>query len=87
VTGLAGADLSDEQWRVTVSEFMSNLRLAAQRRGKLSSVERAGNVVRAACRLGWLPFDDVQDRSPAEVTWLAGEIDRLVGEACSLDPI
>ena len=64
-------------------EFTQGLYTSQAPRSEMSGPERNGIIVRSAIRCGWIGGDEdaIGDMHPAAVTWLAGEINDLVGAA------
>lgn len=83
-------ELLDELLQRHVEAYFIALRdLTGENAIELSSPERMGHFVRAACRSGILNHiaeDDVADLPPSQVNWLAGKIDDHLAKALDIPP-
>ena len=70
-----------------VESFFKTLRTDHPDNANITGVEYQGDTVRVAMKLGWItPKFVIDDVSPAQIRFIATEIQRILSEALTVDP-
>lgn len=77
----------DEVTQGAVEKFFKTLREDHPDNQNITGVEYQGDTVRVALKLGWVePMFVVDDVSPAQIRFIATEIQRVLAESLTIPP-
>jgi len=79
--------LDGERFGLVLREFMICLNSEQKRGAQLSTPENHGAIVRSAAHCGWLgdtTEEEVSDKSPPSIKWLAGKIDDYIARSLEI---